>query len=598
MLKVNPIKKVQKFVKHPAKRKTNYSFSVGRGKFSYLVLELLVFVFAIFLFIQIVSQYSKVYAINALAVSSPHTPDARGSTAKIYLWLKDGSGNVFIDTSPMSSIDLQAAIRYSNRLACEFLDEDCSKYDFFYRVDTDSFMVSGPSASMAIAVLTVAALKDLQIDNDVAVTGTINSGYLIGPVAGLFEKVQSTFGTNITTILIPFGQSIVEHNNKTINLTTYAKVFGNKTVIETNNLYEALEYFTGKRFDEKQVANASDEEYEKVMKEVANRLCDRTKSLLSEVNSSLKKDDEDYFLLALQFYNDSLVAINKSSYYAAASFCFSANPRLSYLLFKNNPAETSQIEEIIEDKIDFFEENLLSEDSHTLGDLQIKGVVNARIEEAKTEFLKFKENRSDLFSLAYAFERIYSAILWSKFYSLDENKLSFDKHYLRRQCIDAIHELNSMKEFLKFYVPLSTLSSIDLETPQRYFAEEKYDLCLFESLKTKAALNVYNTYLFVDETRFNETISKKLDAALREIRKQTAKGYFPIVAYSYYTYAKQLAEQGEASSAILFSEYALELSKMDLFISKPKRFHLNIYFYLLFLGTALGVLVRDLVRKN
>ena len=200
-----------------------------------------------------------------------------------------------------------------------------------------------------------------------------------------------------------------------------------------------------------------------------------------------------------------------------------------------------------------------------------------------------------MFSLAYAFERVYSAVLWSKFYSLDENKLDFDESYLERQCLDRIHELNSMKELLKFYLPQSTIASIDLETPQSYFEQGKYDLCLFEALKTRATINVYNTYLFVNNERFNETISKKLDAALTEIRKQTAKGYFPIVAYSYYTYAKQLAEQGDVSLAILFSEYAIELSKMDLFINQQKTFHLNVYILALLLGVSLGVFVRDVV---
>ncbi|MDN5327675.1 MAG: uncharacterized protein PWP03_313 [Candidatus Woesearchaeota archaeon] len=587
-------KVIKKHIQFRAKHKLKPQ---DKRKVLVVVIEIAILFLVLVLFSHMILQKSKIYSINALAVSNPDSTFAHGSTAKIYLWLKEGSGNVFIDTSPMSSIDLQASIRYSNKLACEFLEEDCSKYDFFYRVDTSSFMVSGPSASMAIAVLTVAALKDLPINDSVAVTGTINSGYLIGPVAGLLQKVQSTFETNIKTILIPFGQSIVKSENQTINLTEYGKVMGNKSVIEITSLYDALEYFTGKKFYEKKVVNVSDQKYETVMKEVANKLCDRTKSLLVQVNSSLAEDEESYLNLAQQFYNDSLDAMSKGNFYAAASFCFSANPRLLYLLLKRNPDEVGELETFVKSKIDFFDNNLLTKEAKTLGDLQIKGVVNSRVEEAKKELAKFENNQSDLFSLAYAFERIYSAVLWSKFYSLDTKQLNFDQDYLKKQCMDMIYELNSMKEFLKFYVPESMLSSINLDLPKKYFEESKYDLCLFESLKTRASLNVFNTYLFVDQSRFNETISEKLNAAFKEIQKQTAKGYFPIVAYSYYTYAKQLAEKNESSSAILFSEYALELSKMDLFLRKEKGFHFNFYIQILILGFILGYLFRDILRQ-
>ncbi|MBW2997857.1 serine protease-like protein, partial [Candidatus Woesearchaeota archaeon] len=131
----------------------------------------------------------------------------KGSPADVELEIKDGTGRVFLETIPLSKVDTQISTRFAKEMACKFADVDCSRYDFFYTIKSPAGIVGGPSAGGAISALTVAMLKDLEVDQEAAFTGTINSGELIGPVGSLKEKLVAAKESGIKTVLIPAVQS-------------------------------------------------------------------------------------------------------------------------------------------------------------------------------------------------------------------------------------------------------------------------------------------------------------------------------------------------------------------------------------------------------
>ena len=53
------------------------------------------------------------------------------------------------------------------------------------------------------------------------------------------------------------------------------------------------------------------------------------------------------------------------------------------------------------------------------------------------------------------------------------------------------------------------------------------------------------------------------------IAQSQERNLFPIVGYSYYEYAKSLKEN-DPGIALLFSEYALELSNLDLYFDQGR----------------------------
>ncbi|UCH12645.1 MAG: hypothetical protein JSW18_01485, partial [Candidatus Omnitrophota bacterium] len=129
------------------------------------------------------------------------SPDGfNGSNADLYLEIKDGSGRVFLDTFPLTKMDTQFSTRFAKEIACDYLSKDCSKFDFFYIIRSESPIVGGPSAGAAISFLTIAMLDDIPINESATVTGTINSGGIIGSVGGLRAKIDAASEAGIKKV--------------------------------------------------------------------------------------------------------------------------------------------------------------------------------------------------------------------------------------------------------------------------------------------------------------------------------------------------------------------------------------------------------------
>ncbi|MEK6901034.1 MAG: S16 family serine protease, partial [Nanoarchaeota archaeon] len=133
------------------------------------------------------AQNGKQYHLKLLAVQEEGTTYI-GSNADLYLELKEGTGRVFLDTFPLTKADTQISTRFAKDIACTHFKLDCDYYDFIFTIRATSNIVGGPSAGAAAAALTTIAVLDLPYTQDVAVTGTINSGGIIGPVGGVKEK--------------------------------------------------------------------------------------------------------------------------------------------------------------------------------------------------------------------------------------------------------------------------------------------------------------------------------------------------------------------------------------------------------------------------
>jgi len=183
----------------------------------FLTIAIVIVIFCVSLYFTIGSA-QRTGHITLLTVAEDET--GTGGTADLSLTVKPGSGAIFIDSFPLTKVDTQSSVRYANQVACDILDEDCSRYDFFYTIRANSAVVGGPSAGAAIAVLTVAVLDHQEINQSIAVTGTINSGGIIGPVAGIRSKVEGARRAGLTMVLIPSLASIVDARKITSNEST------------------------------------------------------------------------------------------------------------------------------------------------------------------------------------------------------------------------------------------------------------------------------------------------------------------------------------------------------------------------------------------
>ncbi|MBW2964671.1 hypothetical protein KY363_04385 [Candidatus Woesearchaeota archaeon] len=501
----------------------------------------------------------------------------KGSPADLQLEIKKGSGRVFLETIPLSKVDTQISTRFAKEVACKFAEVDCDAYDFFYTIKSPAGIVGGPSAGGAVAVLTVAMLEDLDVDQDAAMTGTINSGNLVGPVGSLDTKIEAAKEAGVSRVIVPSVQSETEDSNVT-NITGYGEEIGIE-VVPVSTLNEALEALTGESFAEEDKEIDVPDEYLALMKQVSEELCNRTADLMGDMtvldltqdNRILPERVQD-FVEAQNLSNRGKEEFNEGNYYSAASYCFGAGIRANILLhtLKNYTEPEKKAEsDHLQQEIDTFDRKTESRDKETITDLQTYMIVKERILEAK-QYLATAGN--DTKSFGYVEERLNSAVTWSAFFGQGGERFDLDETSLQDSCAQILGETDERFQYLNLFFP-GLLKDIrnNLMTAHSHSEKGEYALCIYLASRTKAESNVMVTLLGVKEDYVDELIELKLNVAKNAIVKQIDNGIFPIIAYSYYEYANSLKEENPYA-ALMYAEYALELSDIDIYFEKEKTF--------------------------
>lgn len=185
-----------------------------------------------------------------------------GEVMRVYARFVEGSGKVFIATTPKIGIDLQASAETAFGVAQEISKINADKMDSMLTVVSNRTIdvVDGPSAGVAITVLLTSLLQGKEIRKDVIATGTIRSDGTIGQVGGIIEKAKAAASVGATTFLVPKGQSttviyvkrvtqegrlrIITYEPVLVNVQEYLQEQGyNIKVIEVADIFEALNYF-------------------------------------------------------------------------------------------------------------------------------------------------------------------------------------------------------------------------------------------------------------------------------------------------------------------------------------------------------------------
>jgi len=494
-----------------------------------------------------------------------------GGIAHLYLEIQDGTGRIFLDTFPLTKIDTQMSTRFAKEIACNFLEIDCSKKDFFYTIRSDSTIVGGPSAGSAIAILTTLLLNNQQVNESISITGTINSGGIIGPVSGLQAKINAAERNHLKKVLVPSLSNIQQNN--TLNLTNQSI-----DIIEVSNLNQALYQFTGKDYQENHKELIIDPSYNELMGEISEILCNKTNSLIQQIQNQ-NLTDNPLFNSSLELLNNANNAINNSAYYPAASYCFGANIKLNNI-FTKNLSSTEILAELnnLKSDISQFEQRISQKNINTINNIQTNIIVKERILDAKEHLDKGFEQiatnnlTKTSYSLAYSTERLFSAIVWSKFFDDKSKKIELNQVQIRNSCLNKISEAEERYQYVKLITSLEfDETKKELQTAHLYLQTEEYDLCLFKASKAKANLDVALNVIVISEDSIPELIENKLDAIEKQIIKETQRGFFPILGYSYYIYAKDLKET-DPSSALIYTELALELSDLWPYFQQPSNY--------------------------
>jgi uncharacterized protein len=220
----------------------------------------------------------------------------------------NGSGKVFVDTLPLTQVDMQGSARLAVKVASALVknDANCSinpgSFDYFFVVRTNAPVIGGPSAGGIMTVATIALLENWSLDEYTVMTGMINPDGSIGPIGGIPYKVDAANNVGAKRFLIPKGQSTyletiqeITTNNGwtqtqirtvTRSIEDYIKNKGyNLEIVEVEDINQAVKNFTGYNFSpfvsEGEIKNS---EYNIAFMTLSNSLLSKSQELY--VNSS------------------------------------------------------------------------------------------------------------------------------------------------------------------------------------------------------------------------------------------------------------------------------------------------------------------------
>lgn len=483
-------------------------------------------------------------SIKAVAVASGDPPT--GVVINITVIVTPGDGRVFVSTTPYTEIDMQGSAQLAAITACDLLGIDFTKYSFFYIIEAEAPIVGGPSAGGVMTVATIAALKNLQIRDDVYMTGMIYPDGYIGPVGGLKYKLEAAAKNGAKIFLIPEGQRItyveekkvrrigiigyIDVEYKKLDLVEYGEKLG-VDVYEVATLNEALKFFTGYeiKYPEGEFNIRS---YSQILK----KLADRMKSSLDEI-SATNHDAEALIKKADQFYNEG-------KYYTATSMYFQAKIFKRYEEYKSEIITAQQFDEEVEkiqNEIEYMK-NYLSKEKVGVNSLQVIAAAQERVAEAENLLKDAKNARTDdeaLQNLAYAKERVESAKVWLSILPDLENDYEISMEVLKKRAEFYVTQASSLLIYatsLNGNEYLINEGFESLGTAKRLLSEGLYAGAAVMALDsiTDASLSIEVTYGNIDDKV--EGARKAAMAAISEAEKSL----FPVLPAAYFEYAENL----------------------------------------------------------
>ncbi len=541
------------------------------------------------------SVFAETQHMKLLAVSE-RDGILNGSIADLYLDIIPGNGGVFLETFPLTRLDTQISTRFAKTIACEIADKDCSKYNFIYAIKAESAIIGGPSAGAALALLTAGALTNTPLHKHIAITGTINSGGLIGPVSGIPEKIDAAATAGITIVLIPKGTryykqpeqfttnatvhnktvniTIVKATNKTMDLIAYGAQY-NISVKEVSDLNSAFYAFAGRYLYHNTKNITKETGYTTIMEEVAIALCDRAENLKDLIPRSI---NSSFVQQANELLDRATKSRERFDFYSQASFCFAANTKLQTqnMIFQNlSSAHLNEtLLKVAADK-QGLREKVENFSLKTITDIQAYMIVHERLretEEAATLAAKLiqENDKAGVDQLAYTIERLQSARSWMKFLGSPGKTMKIDHTTIRNACVNKLEEARERYQYVRTVYPFPLpVTEKTLERAEDDANDEKYLLCLHKASKAKAEADVVLNTMGVSDEYLEGYVRNRLDLVKEAIVHAQEKGLFPILGYSYWEYASALLSYDRAS-ALLFSEYAQELAHVNLYFEEKK----------------------------
>ena len=130
-----------------------------------------------------------------------------GTLTVIALNITSGNGRIYM-SGPSSVgnstlVSAETAVKYATSL----LGIRTSNYDYHFIIMDNNSSVSGPSAGLAMTLLTINNLEHRSLYNNFTVTGTIAPNGSVGEIGGIYDKVEAAKAHGMRYVVVPYAEN-------------------------------------------------------------------------------------------------------------------------------------------------------------------------------------------------------------------------------------------------------------------------------------------------------------------------------------------------------------------------------------------------------
>ncbi len=539
--------------------------------------------------------------IKAPAVAKLPNGQMMGVVTYFEVKVSPGTGHVFVETWPLTQVDLQASARLATIVACHVLGLKWSNYNFYFVVKSNATIIGGPSAGLTMTIATIAALTGWRLNPKVMATGMINPDGTVGAVGGILEKAQAAHEAGVKYFLIPLGQGNVTVYEKVtrqigpfveiswvpkvINVVKYAKEHWNLTVVQVKDVYQAIQYFFGKEIPRPKCPKVriSTDFLKPFVPPDLNRTSSLLKDAEKEVNSSNKllkyfynylygignllEKAKEYYMRAKTYYSSGL-------YYAALCADFTSRIYSTYLIEMIEALKSSDVGNYVKHCLSY-EYSQLENASKVLENLssnnpvslQGKIAVEYRYVDAYNSlkqawnYMRGGEYRNALMKLAYAEQRIWSIYFWANVASGLEANGTVNSSEVKDLAFQEIQFSKLLNAYVSSMFGSQAQSEEYLEDAVNAYYSGHYGASL-----------MYAAMARIQDEIFLETVGlpqKAIASRLKDVREEAYQEISlayshapPILAMCYFQLGNVSASEGSYEKAMFYYKLAEEWASL------------------------------------
>lgn len=525
-----------------------------------------------------------------------------GSLGNLTVEVEPGEGYVYFSADPLTQIDTQGAARTAALVASYVLGKDPLSYNFYYRLESGSMIIGGPSAGAAMTVATIAALLGKQVRGDVLVTGMINPDGTIGPVGGIPEKLKAAAEGGAKIFLVPAGQRVVEEmvpkqmeigplimttvEKRKINLTELGRELG-VDVKEASTIADVVEYMVGVELNLPSGNKPNlPEELKAIIGEWVNHYIKEGESIREWVRSNLSKLSymtrtvvEKVLSTSENLTKKAREALKQGLYYTASSFAFQSAfeaeyaRSLTYYAIQGSRSVDKLLGRVSQ-KIKEVGSKLNGTEPDSLSSLEALIAAKARYYSAKEALTKGAQLASNkvyfdstdwgaLHWLSYAYWRAETAETWTWLFNIGkENRVAESRvHEARLREVSSVilYEAESVVSYaLSLLQDIGASSNLlndasnDLDRAGVALSSGDYygSLGLAASALAKATASIHQW--FTSDPGAVQNALRKMSYS--SINGLLSKGIVPVLALSYAETAEVYEGEGDIFDSITYYE--------------------------------------------